>query len=247
MWFIIAFFLLHWYGSLFFQSFFLHRYAAHGMFTMSKGWEKFFYYLTYFSMGSSYLTPRAYAVLHRLHHAHSDTDKDPHSPHNSTNPFMMMWKTKDYYVKVYHRIFKTDVEFEKSFPEREKLDNFAEGYFSRISWGVLYTAIYVAAYFIWDFHWAFFFLLPIHWLMGPIQGAIVNWSGHKYGYQNFDNNDKSKNTLIFDFICIGELFQNNHHKLPLRPRFGVKWFEFDPTYAVMSVMNKLGIIQMAKA
>ena len=116
MWFIIIFFLLHWYGSLFFQSFFLHRYAAHGMFTMSKGWERFFYWSTYVAMGSSYLTPRAYAILHRLHHAHSDTENDPHSPHNSNNLFSMMWKTKDYYMQVYRRIFKTDVEFEKAFP-----------------------------------------------------------------------------------------------------------------------------------
>jgi len=31
--------------------------------------------------------------------------------------------------------------------------------------------------------------------MGPIHGAIVNWAGHKYGYQNFDNGDRSRNTL----------------------------------------------------
>ena len=34
-------------------------------------------------------------------------------------------------------------------------------------------------------HWAFFLLLPVHFLMGPFHGAIVNWAGHKYGYRNF--------------------------------------------------------------
>jgi hypothetical protein len=33
---IFMFFLAHWYISVFFQSFFLHRYAAHLMFAMRK-------------------------------------------------------------------------------------------------------------------------------------------------------------------------------------------------------------------
>ncbi|MEN9522985.1 MAG: hypothetical protein RL065_1362, partial [Bacteroidota bacterium] len=43
---IIIFFIAHWYLSLFTQSFFHHRYSAHGMFTMNKGWEKFFIVLS---------------------------------------------------------------------------------------------------------------------------------------------------------------------------------------------------------
>ncbi|MBM3427045.1 MAG: acyl-CoA desaturase, partial [Bacteroidetes bacterium] len=90
---IILFFLLHWYFSLFCQSFFLHRYAAHQMFVMNKYWEKFFYFFTWIWQGSSYLSPRAYAILHRMHHAYSDTPQDPHSPHHTENLFTMMWKT----------------------------------------------------------------------------------------------------------------------------------------------------------
>ena len=55
-----------------------------------------------------------------------------------------------------------------------------------------------------------------------MHGAIVNWVGHKYGYQNFDSNDKSRNSLIFDFLTGDELFQNKHCKLPSRVNFGVK-------------------------
>ncbi len=80
--------------------------------------------------------------------------------------------------------------------------------------------------------------------MGPVHGAIVNWCGHKYGYQNFDNGDKSRNTLIFDFVTAGELFQNNHHKYGMSPNFAARWFELDPTYQVMRVFNVLGIIDM---
>jgi len=78
---ILIFFFSHWFLSLFFQTFFQHRYASHRMFTTSKNWEKAFYLLAYFFEGASFLTPRAYAMMHREHHAYSDTAKDPHSPH----------------------------------------------------------------------------------------------------------------------------------------------------------------------
>ena len=78
--------------------------------------------------------------------------------------------------------------------------------------------------------------------MGPIHGAIVNWCGHRYGYKNFDNGDQSRNTLILDFLTVGELFQNNHHKFGQSPNFAVRWFEIDPTYQVMRVLAWLGII-----
>jgi stearoyl-CoA desaturase (delta-9 desaturase) len=241
---VILFFVLHWYLSLFSQTFFLHRYAAHKMFSMNKFWEKFFYAFTYIAQGSSYLTPRAYAVLHRMHHAYSDTEKDPHSPHHSGNALAMMWKTKEIYEKVYHRIFNTEPEFDRNYPEIPWIDKLGENMVSRIGWGTAYALVYIAA-FIWlQMPWWMFFFLPVHWLMGPIHGAIVNWSGHKYGYANFDNNDKSKNTLIVDFLCMGELFQNNHHKLPNRPKFSVKWFELDPTYMVMWVLNLFHIIRI---
>ena len=82
--------------------------------------------------------------------------------------------------------------------------------------------------------------------MGPIHGGIVNWCGHKYGYSNFDNKDKSKNTTPFDFLMLGELFQNNHHKYPNSPNFAKKWFEFDPVYPFMRLLHWVGIIKLRK-
>ena len=100
----IAVFLLgHWFLSVFCQTFFLHRYGAHSMFTMSKRWERFFHLLTFAAQGSSYLNPRAYAILHREHHAYSDTDKDPHSPHVYPNLFTMMGHTLTRYQAFSHR------------------------------------------------------------------------------------------------------------------------------------------------
>lgn len=246
MYVVLIAFLVHWYLSLFCQTFFLHRYSAHKMFTMNKFWERFFYFLTYISQGSSYLSPRAYAILHRMHHAFSDTEKDPHSPHHTKNVFTMMWSTKEIYNAVFSRKREVEHRFERNYPEWNLIEKLGDSWVSRIGWGLLYSAFYILAYIYLDMHWAFFFLLPIHFLMGPIHGAIVNWSGHKYGYQNFDNQDESKNSLIFDFLMLGELFQNNHHKRPNSINFGQKWFEFDPTYPVIKLLDKLKIIKVRK-
>ncbi len=246
MYVVLVAFLVHWYLSLFCQTFFLHRYSAHKMFTMNKFWERFFYFLTYISQGSSYLSPRAYAILHRMHHAFSDTEKDPHSPHHTKNVFTMMWDTKEIYNAVLSRKREVEHRFERNYPEWNLIEKLGDSWVSRIGWGLLYSAFYILAYIYLDMHWAFFFLLPIHFLMGPIHGAIVNWSGHKYGYQNFDNQDESKNSLIFDFLMLGELFQNNHHKRPNSINFGQKWFEFDPTYPVIKLLDKLKIIKVRK-
>ena len=94
---IIVFFIVHWLLSIFCQTFFLHRYGAHAMFKMSRRWERTFHLMTYLSQGCSFLKPRAYAFLHREHHAYSDTKRDPHSPQIYTNLFTLMLSTKKRY------------------------------------------------------------------------------------------------------------------------------------------------------
>jgi stearoyl-CoA desaturase (delta-9 desaturase) len=153
-----------------------------------------------------------------------------------------MWKTKDIYTGLVDYKYKIEERFQKDLPTWAWLDKFGESWISRLAWGIGYVGFYVLGYYYFDMNWGFFFLLPIHFLMGPIHGAIVNWSGHKYGYQNFDNKDESKNSLLFDFLMMGELFQNNHHKHPMSSNFAKKWFEIDPTYPLIKLLTWTKII-----
>ena len=82
--------------------------------------------------------------------------------------------------------------------------------------------------------------------MGPVQGAIVNWCGHKYGYRNFNSTDQSKNTSPWGILLMGELFQNNHHHAKDDANFAKKWYEFDMTYLIMKGLNTVGIIKINK-
>jgi stearoyl-CoA desaturase (delta-9 desaturase) len=239
---ILIFFVSHWYLSLFSQTFYLHRYSAHKMFTMNKFWEKFFYLFTYLTQGASYLTPRPYAIMHRMHHAFSDTEKDPHSPHFFKEVMSMMKYTYKIFSGIHNNKLQFDAKFDRNFPEWKTVDWMANTWTSRLLFGTAYVLFYV--YFATS--WWMFLLLPIHFLMGPVHGAIVNWAGHKYGYRNFNENDHSKNTLFFDFLMLGELFQNNHHHAGARPNFAAKWWEIDPVYPIIKILDKVKIIKLVR-
>jgi stearoyl-CoA desaturase (delta-9 desaturase) len=240
---ILIFFFAHWTLSIFAQTFFLHRYGAHRMFTMSRFWDRFFYLFSFTAQGPSFLNPRAYAILHREHHAFADTERDPHSPVFYGNVAAMMMDTKHHYDEYAYRRAEPEARFLGDTPEWPLLDRLSQKWVVRVGLGALYAVFYLC--FAPSAWW--FLLLPVHWLMGPIHGAIVNWCGHKYGYRNFDTRDVSRNTLPFDFLTMGELFQNNHHKHGQRANFAARWFELDPCYQVMRVLDWVGIIDLDPA
>jgi stearoyl-CoA desaturase (delta-9 desaturase) len=235
---VALFFVIHWQLSVFFQSLFHHRYGAHRQFTMSRKTERVLHALAWFVQGSSYLNPRAYAIMHRMHHAFSDTPRDPHSPICQPKFLQMMWRTKTMYEDIKERRVEIEPRFDGGYPHWPLFDETLSTMPIAVLWGGVYTGIYVA----FATHWWLFLLLPFHWTLGPVHGAIVNWAGHKIGYRNYASDDHAKNTLVFDVLTMGELFQNNHHKWCQSPNFAVRWFEIDPAYQVIRVLGWLRII-----
>lgn len=240
---ILVALLLHWWASVFFQSFFLHRYAAHGMFQLSRFWSRVFYLLTYLTQGASFLNPRAYAILHRMHHAFADETGDPHSPRLIRNPFRMMWHTLRSYRAVLAGRHPLAGRFDQHVVEWRGLDAWGGSLWSSLLW----TAAYACYYAFFASAWWQYAFLPIHVLMGPIHGAIVNYLGHWVGYRNHALADDSRNTLWFDFVTLGELFQNNHHARPNSPSFAARKFEFDPVWSVIRIMSHLKILRLPSA
>jgi stearoyl-CoA desaturase (delta-9 desaturase) len=240
---ILIFMLVMWYVGLFFQTFFLHRYSAHQSFTMSRFGEKLSFFLTWVFQGSNYLSAYGYGVMHRMHHAYADTEQDPHSPKYDGNLFAMMWRTKTTYSDITAKAVEVDKRFTDGVPEWPAFDKFARSWVSRLGWGIAYTLFFYQFATVW-WQWMF---LPMAFLMAPIHGAIINWFAHVYGYVNFKVGDTSKNLLPVDILMMGEGYHNNHHKYGNRANFGgVRWHEIDPTYQIMRVMDKLGMITIKK-
>ncbi len=232
----------HWYLSLFMQTFLQHRYAAHAAFSMNKFWERFFYIMAYITQGSSYVSPRAYAIMHRMHHAYTDTDKDPHSPMFDSSIFKMMWRTRDVSSGIYLKTLEVEPRFLKNVPDWPLLDKIANSWISRLGWIAAYIIFYVTyAPSAW-----WFILLPIHFIMVPIQGLIINWFAHKYGSKNFVVKNTSTNLFKVDLLMMGEGYHNNHHKNPSATNFGFRWYELDPTYAIIRFLHWLKIIRVHK-
>jgi stearoyl-CoA desaturase (delta-9 desaturase) len=237
---IVALFVTHWMVSAFFQSSFHHRYASHRMFTMRPATERVFHVLTWLAQGSSYLSPKAYAILHREHHAYSDTERDPHAPGFFSNVLTMMWATAVRYGAHVRGKSTPEARFLGDYPEWPALDRVASSWMTRVGWA---TALGLTYLWLADAWWQWL-LLPVQWIAGPVQGAIVNWCGHRYGYRNFSTSDASRNTLPIDVLTLGELYQNNHHHASGRIDFARRRFEWDPTHAILRLLARTGAIDL---
>lgn len=237
---LFLFIVLHWYISLFFQSVFHHRYAAHGIFSMSKIWERIFFIGSYIAHGSSYISPHTYGLMHRLHHEHTDTPEDPHSPSNSTNVLAMLVQTRNNYYDIYSGSVVPEKKYFKNLPSWEGMDRLAHNWISRVIWIMIYALIYYAL----APNWWFFILLPLTCALSSVQGAIVNWWAHRLGYTNFAVSNTSVNIMRFDIFFMGEAYHNNHHKNPSYANNAHQKSEWDMGYQCMKIMDKIGIIRL---
>lgn len=187
------------------------------------------------------MSPRVYGIMHRMHHAYTDTEKDPHSPRYASSVFHMMWRTRTFYLGILKGRIPVEPRFSKALPDWRGFDHFAGTPFSRLMWVGIYAAFYII--FAPSLWWLL--LLPVTIAMGAVHGAIINWFAHKYGYRNFRLKNTSANFICPDVLMLGESYHNNHHKRPSSVNFGTHWFEFDPVYPVILLMKWLKIVKLS--
>lgn len=236
---------LWYFTTLFFHSTFFHKYGAHQYFKFSNIYiERIYWFFVYITLGASYMCAIAYAKMHLAHHKFSDKDGDPHSPRLWDNFLIGIWPMMAKTFKILneirlgrHKIAK--MWQHRSFPSWPKFEKIAESAVSMHVFILLYIAIY-------------YFFVPTPWLWplifvqifsGAIQGALVNWFGHKKGYRNYHTDDNSRNTFRVDILGLGECYQNNHHGDVLNPNFARRWYEVDFAYQGLRVLAFLGLIR----
>ena len=109
---------------------------------MSKTAERITFILTWIFQGSNYLSAYGYGVMHRMHHAYADTEKDPHSPKYDLNIFSMMWRTKNIYYQINKQQIEVAPKFTKNVPQWKRFDDFASSWVSRLAWSIAYFSFF---------------------------------------------------------------------------------------------------------
>jgi len=182
--------------------------------------------------------PIAWSATHRLHHRETDHEDDPHSPLVN-----FLWAHIGWLFRT-HPILDDRERLRKLVPDLEG-DPF------------------IAALERWYFApWIVFALLSmgIGWLLGGWQLALsllvwgtllrtawvwhitwfVNSVTHLFGYRNYATPDDSRNLWWVALVTFGEGWHNNHHAMAGSANFGRKWWELDPTYATLWLLERLG-------
>lgn len=192
-----------------------------------------------------------WVATHRRHHAYSDEEGDPHSPHLDAADGV-----KGILRGLYHAhlgwMFEPDgTEAETWAPDL--LDNDAIVKVNRaFPWLILAT-----------------FLLPALigglWsmsLMGAVTAAIwagllrmfllhhVTWSinsiCHFYGTRPFASRDEARNNIWLSVLSFGESWHNAHHAFPASARHGLRWWEFDASWITIKAMEVVGLARNIK-
>ena len=75
---------------------------------------------------------------------------------------------------------------------------------------------------------------------------LVNSAAHSYGYRSYATNDRSTNCWWVALLTFGEGWHNNHHAFPRSARHGLKWWEFDFSWMILCLLERLGLVKRLK-
>ena len=215
-----------------------HRGLAHGAVRLSARSRRALIVMGNWVTG---LDPKAWCVMHRMHHAHSDGTLDPHSPVNVGVLGVFAEQLKSYENTIrallkkdpaYTR-YAVDLDFPLSWLNRRGV------------WFLPYllhatVAVVLGVSVGWALGAAWFLGMMSH----PLQGGIVNGLGHAVGGRNFATDDNSRNNHLAAWLIGGEGFQNNHHHAPASARFSYTPMEVDVGYGVCLLLDAVGVLEV---
>jgi len=184
------------------------------------------------------LNKAEWVSTHIYHHAHSDQEKDPHSPVQKG---------------IVHALFLGVLDYTngKNLPEVLKIrktipTNKLESFMQRNSFtGPTIMTILMVVMFgpLWGS-----ILSVTNFLTSPIFAiGGVNAIAHWWGYRNHKTTDNSRNIgFLFplNFIICGELDHNNHHGHMRSCSFRHRWFEFDIGFVYIKILHSLGLAEL---
>jgi len=221
-----------------------HRLLTHRSFQTSKATEYAFAMLGSMAVQGPAI---AWVADHRKHHAHTDEEGDPHSPHvghdggvkgmlaglwHAHTGWLMStqgradWKRyapdlyEDSGMRAISRHFVLLVLVSLALP-------------ALAGYAVSGTLAGAATGLLWGGLVRIFFVHHITW--------SVNSVCHFFGTRRFDTDDRSTNVFWLALPSLGESWHHNHHAFPRSASHGLKRWELDPSAAIIRVMESLGL------
>lgn len=157
----------------------------------------------------------SWACMHRSHHATSDTEDDPHSPHN-----IGILKTFFLSPNTQKLTFKNVSDL-----VRDPTQNFIHRNYFKIILGWISLLIILSYWSILPLVVLYAMPVTLLWIMS----GITNVFGHMYGYRNFETKDHSTNHHLTRWLLLNVGLHNNHHYKPTAIDYNMKkkWYEFD--------------------
>ena len=201
-----------------------HRLLAHRSFQLPKWLE---YVLTV--CGSLALQGGAikWVATHRVHHAFSDRPQDPHSPTRGFWWAHMLW------LFAYDEVLDLPIKYQRYVPDlvRDPVHRFLHKthVLQTFLLGGLLYAWGGLPFLVWGLFLRTAFVYHGTWL--------VNSAAHLWGYQSFRTNEGSTNNWWVALISYGEGWHNNHHAFLHSAAHGLRWWEFDATYAMIRLLG----------
>jgi stearoyl-CoA desaturase (Delta-9 desaturase) len=218
-----------------------HRLLTHRAFQTHPWLERTFAVMGSLSVQGSVMD---WVADHRKHHAHTDQEGDPHSPHVGHGSGLRgLWHAhtgwlmetqgqadwKRYAAELYED--RAMRRIGKSFPWLALaslliptlagfvLHGFtAEGALRGLVWGGL-VRIFLVHHVTWS----------------------VNSVCHFFGSRRFDIEDRSTNVGWLSLLSLGESWHHNHHAFPRSARHGLRWYELDPSALIISGLERVGL------
>ena len=218
-----------------------HRLLTHRAFQTYPWLERTFAVLGSLSVQGSVMD---WVADHRKHHAHTDREGDPHSPHVGHGSGLAgLWHAhvgwlletqgqadwKRYASELYEdpamrrigRSFPVLVLISLLVPTLAGfiLHGFtAEGALRGLVWGGL-VRIFLVHHVTWS----------------------VNSVCHFFGRRRFDLDDRSTNVSWLALVSLGESWHHNHHAFPRSAYHGLRPWELDPSGLIISGLQRVGL------
>jgi stearoyl-CoA desaturase (delta-9 desaturase) len=196
----------------------LHRYYSHKSFKLNSVIKWFF---TAFAVLAGRGSPLGWVYIHRIHHATSDTEKDPHSPHNDTFKFIG-FKPIQENTKINHFIVK-----ELLTAAHIKIDQ----YYLLIILGFLMLLSII------NFN-LIFYMWAIPVFVVSVTQTMFNYFAHTKGYRNFETDDRSTNNVYLWPFILGDAWHNNHHANAANISTKVLKHEYDPIGVLINFIKQ---------